>query len=342
MLHHLQQILSHCSVAVQYLWSCCHAGSRVFFLTLSQGEAPRDAFRIARRQVGSSRRFSKFGDARHRPPLLVHYHIFKNAGTSFEWALEQALGNDLMRFDKSECHGFVSARELATIARQHPSIKAISTHQAAPPAPTIRGRDVLTSILLRDPIARVRSIYAFEQRQEQTSEGPIKAKELDFQGYIEWCLKARPRMFCDFQFHFLRRYATHHEPLLNESELRKSIAALDAIHIVGTVERYDEWLGLAESVLSRKFGKLKLQPVRLNSKDAVQPESQEEIYHDLIVELGLDLAQELLERNQFDMRLHQVSDAILSRRLAEEGAEVRLRRAYVEAHRSPLAPPLVG
>jgi hypothetical protein len=39
-------------------------------------------------------------------------------------------------------------------------------HQAAPLAPTIRGRDILMSILICDPIARIRSSCVFERWQE--------------------------------------------------------------------------------------------------------------------------------------------------------------------------------
>ncbi len=165
----------------------------------------------------------------------------------------------------------------------------------------------------------------------------MNARTLDFKGYVEWRLRETPRMFCDYQFHFLRRYSSRHEPPLNEAELRRAIAVLDTIDIVGTVERYDQWLGLAESVLSRQFEGLCLPAVRLNTQAAARPRSQAEIYYDLVADLGESLAQELLARNESDMRLYQVADALLSRRLAEEGRETGLRRAYNEAHEMRLA-----
>jgi hypothetical protein len=331
--HHLQQLLSHCSVAGQYLSSSFHAGGRALILSLSRTEEPRDAMRIALRQVGPAARVRR--RSRVLPPLLIHYHIFKNAGTSFEWALQEAFGKGMKCVDKPDRDGFVSNRDIAKIVRQHPYLKAISSHQAAPSAPAIRGRSLLTSILIRDPIARVRSIYAFERKQTGRGIGAVKAKELDFKGYVEWRLQATPRMFCDFQFHFLRRYSSRHDPLLNETELRQSIATLDAIDIVGTVERYDEWIGLAESILSRQFGPLTLPIVRLNAQEANPPKSQTQIFQDLVADLGLNLAQQLLEKNEFDMRLYQIADALLSRKLAEEGAQVGLRSAYGEAYRAP-------
>jgi hypothetical protein len=120
------------------------------------------------------------------------------------------------------------------------------------------------------------------------------------------------------------------------TELRKAIASLDAMDIVGTVERYDEWLALAQAVLSRHFGPIFLPSTRMNVLATSRPKSQGEIYVDLVSDLGEKLAQCLLEQNDLDMRLYQVADALLSRRLAEQGMEISLRRAYKEAQQTSL------
>ena len=51
-------------------------------------------------------------------PLLIHYHIFKNAGTSFEWALERTYGDRFRRYDSPTPGGIVSSRELARLVRR--------------------------------------------------------------------------------------------------------------------------------------------------------------------------------------------------------------------------------
>jgi hypothetical protein len=62
---------------------------------------------------------------------------------------------------------------------------------------------------------------------------------------------------CNFQLHFCRRRSTTSEPPLNALELKATIVALDAVDIVGTVKRYDEWLGpgtiIARDSLRRYF-----------------------------------------------------------------------------------------
>ncbi|MBA3650753.1 MAG: hypothetical protein H0W66_04540, partial [Chthoniobacterales bacterium] len=130
-------------------------------------------------------------------PLLIHYHIFKNAGTSFEWALRHGLGSGVHRLDMPRHDGFVSHNDIIRYVEGDANVKVLSSHQASPPAPRIEGRRVLTSILIRDPIARIRSIYEFERIQPSDAPGPVKAKAVDFRTYVEWRLTTTPRMLCN-------------------------------------------------------------------------------------------------------------------------------------------------
>jgi len=70
--------------------------------------------------------------------------------------------------------GFVSGRDIAQFVRANPATKAITSHQAAPPAPTIRGRYILRSILIHEPIARIRA--SFERWQEYDLPGAREAR----------------------------------------------------------------------------------------------------------------------------------------------------------------------
>lgn len=341
--HNLPQFVSHAASVGRYLLIYCHAARQAMVVALSRIGSPRDAFRIALQE----RKFSLAGvpgqNRKNRPlvPLLFHYHIFKNAGTSFEWALKRALRSGLRRLDTPYHDGFISQRDIRDYVHANAKVKVVISHQAAPPAPEIEGRRVLTSILIRDPIARIRSIYEFERSQPSDGPGPAKAKEVDFKSYVEWRLAVSPRMFCNFQVHFCQRTGRKNDPTPNRFDLHKAIAALDAIDIVGTVERYKEWLALTQSILAENFGGLTLTSVRRNQSAGEAPKSEAEILDALVKELGPALVQKLLEENELDMRLHQVADALLTRRLAERSVLIRLRDAYGRAHAAGGAAPEV-
>jgi hypothetical protein len=265
-------------------------------------------------------------------PLLIHYHIFKNAGTSFQSALEQVFGVHVHSYDSANSGGLLSADDLVRYATMAPEAKAIFSHQAVLPPPRVRGRSIISSILIRDPMARIRSIYAFERRQNRVTPGALKAKELDLKGYVEWRLSNSPAMVCNYQVSFCSRgkdTPQNKEP--TEDHLQQAIQNLDQIDIVGTVERYHEWLALAQSILAKSFPNISLALVRRNVTEERADRSHEAILDDLRKELGLKLADRLLACNYLDMCLHQVADALLTRRLAEACLSIALAQAYGQA-----------
>jgi hypothetical protein len=288
----------------------CEAGSRL------RGERRgRDQVRRSRRRVS---------------PLLLHYHIFKNAGTSFEWAVTRAWGPHRVGVcDTPQSDGIISGREIIQFAKRKPGTRAIFSHQALLPPPRIAGREMITTILIRDPIARIRSIYEFERRQLHASPGGSKAKELEFRGYVEWRLSCSPAMFCNYQVYFCARTAgTKCDETTTEAHLYSAIENLELIRIVGTVDRYAEWLALAQAILVKQYHKLDLRVTRENATASDINLSPAAIHAHLSRELGMGLADRLIECNELDMRLHHVADALLTRRLAEQGVSVPLLNAY--------------
>lgn len=248
------------------------------------------------------------------PGLLIHYHIFKNAGTSFEWALQSAFGDRYTSFDTTQPRGFISRRELKKFIKQHPSLCAISSHQCALPPPRIRRRNVLTSILIRDPIERIRSIYRFERIQLTSSPGAIKAKQLGFKEYVEWRLEETPTAICNYQVYFCVRRRRLKRPM-GAKDLQRAIARLKEMPIVGTVTRYEEWLRLAQQVLSCHFGGIILSSVRHNVTSEPVKLVEAHNYQDLGLEIGERTAKRLLEQNQLDVQLCQAANALLTLKL---------------------------
>jgi hypothetical protein len=327
--HHIPNLLFRGEVFFRHVMHFFYAAVRMFNVAI---------YRIKDLSLLSSRHGAKPTDPSMkkakspRRSLLVHYHIFKNAGSSFEWALEQALASGFRSFDKASPGGFVSSRDLRELAHRHPEISAISSHQAAPPAPRIRGREVLTSMLIRDPIARIRSIYAFERAQGANSPGSIKARNLSFKQYVEWRLEASPAMLCNYQVHFCTRTGREKGGLPDRRRLERAIAQIDLIHIIGTVARYEEWIALAQKILAQHFPTISL-PVTHRNATAGGSLSKDTILEQLVKELGDETADYLISNNELDMCLHQVADSLLTRRLAEHGVTVSLLEVYSNLRR---------
>jgi hypothetical protein len=338
--HHLPLWLSRLPTIGRHTTHLYHYAARLIELGYCRLQASPRLIGLRQIKRGTSRKLRQVRAAtllRRNVPLLIHYHIFKNAGTSFEWTLQRELGGRFRVLDSTSPRGFVSGRDITQCVRSNPALRAISSHQATLPAPSIPGRDVLTSILVRDPIARIRSIYAFERVQQSSSPGAIKAKELDFKGYVEWRLETSEGVFSNFQVHFCSK-SRMNALAADERDLEIAIANLDRVDIIGTVERYEEWLALAQSVLASPFPSISLTASRQNASSAQINISKADILHDLVADLGEPLAHELLQRNQLDMCLYQVADALLSRKLAEQRVYVSLQHAYESAKQKRAIP----
>jgi hypothetical protein len=332
--NHVPQFLIHISALGRHVITYGHAGTRAVLGTFFHLQSPRDAFRVALRQSRFSREVGS-SDGSAKALFLIHYHIFKNAGTSFEWALQQTFGPGFRQFDSKIPGGRILPRDIARLAKREPQLVAISSHQAMPPAPRILSRKVLTSILIRDPIARIGSIYSFERAQKTETPGAVKAKELDFKNYVEWRLQTSPAAICNYQVYFCSG-RKHGAAECGQRDLEAAIIRLDAIDVVGTVRRYDEWLALAEAVLRQHAEKLTLASAHHNRSRPKSAISEAEILERLTRELGSSLTEELLQRNELDMCLHQVADALLTRRLAERSVAIMLRESYAEARETAL------
>ncbi len=252
-------------------------------------------------------------------PLLVHYHIFKNAGTSFGCALKTALRDRFEEYDSADPNGVLSPDEMAEYVAGRPETDAISSHHATLPPPKIEGRHVYSSILIRDPITRIRSIYAFERRQQVSTQGALKAKELDFRHYVQWRLSADPAMLCNSQVYFCCRAKGGGLDVVPVAiTLERAIENLEQVDVVGTVERYDEWLSLAQFTLREAFPDIALNPSRQNVT-STSPAEKQTVLDSLSADLGTSLVDRLLENNELDMRLHELADAVLTRKLAGTG-----------------------
>src|SRR5208282_4106023 len=94
-------------------------------------------------------------------PLLVHYHIYKNAGTSVDKNLSDSFGENWKICEGSSENFRFSNGDIEAFAKANPGVCAISSHRA-PPSPSLRRSFPI--LFLRHPIERARSVYYFARR----------------------------------------------------------------------------------------------------------------------------------------------------------------------------------
>ena len=170
--------------------------------------------------------------------LIVHYHLFKNAGTSVDELLKRNFGG---RWAQMEFEGGPGRErksvQLTNYLLERPNLLAFSSHTAQLPVPVLEGASIFPIIFVRHPIDRLRSAYSFERVQNADTLGARIAKQNDFAGYLREHLQLPlNRSVRNFQTGRLAR----NEIAAAGSELQRALRALKALPFIGLVEAYDQ------------------------------------------------------------------------------------------------------
>lgn len=229
-------------------------------------------------------------DTKMTRTIILHYHLFKNAGTSFDTILKSNFGD---RWITKEFAGRPDGHmDLVTDwIRQHPDAVAFSSHTATGPIPKIDGVNIVSVLFLRDPIERIRSAYKFERAQGIDTVGAKLAAENTFEGYVRARLAIKEDRQCrDFHIHRLAAFVRGPEP-----ELDRAIAGLKELSLVGLVEDFDHSIARLAAILLPYFPEFAWKQVRANVSPSALQEVESPAFRKLLKESNkLDL--ELLRR----------------------------------------------
>jgi hypothetical protein len=221
--------------------------------------------------------------------VILHYHLFKNAGTSFDGILKR---NFPGRWLSNEFNGGNNSAAVADWIVANPAAVAFSSHTATGPVPVIPGVRVVSALFLRDPVARIRSAYLFERRQTVARDndrmGVHLAAKTDFEGYVRGRLAVPGDRQCR-NFHcvrlagFVRRSAP---------ELERAVEGLGMVSFVGEVERFGRGMARFAELVRPVWSNFDPSTLHLNRTEMEEP-----------VEIGPELAQLLAENNALDQEL---------------------------------------
>jgi hypothetical protein len=116
-------------------------------------------------------------------PVLIHYHIFKNAGTSLDRLLAACFGAHWATFEGLHAGDAQTGDQLAGFLAARPGVRAVSSHLARPPLPAAH---CLPMVMLRHPIDRARSVFQFVRRDR--SQGDHAHARGGFADYVNQVL----------------------------------------------------------------------------------------------------------------------------------------------------------
>lgn len=244
--------------------------------------------------------------------VILHYHLFKNAGTSVDEVLKANFGDAwVTREFERRGNPNVHRREVAEWVRSHPKALAFSSHTLELPPPAFERIQVLPVIFVRHPIDRICSAYAFERRQGGDGFGAVLARHTSLAGYIEVRLSMpRDRQCRDFH---LSRFATMF-PEDSGSEAERAARAVEALPFVGVVEQFDTSMARLQALIAAQHPSFQLHSAFANASHE-RHETLDQRLARLRAEMGEHCWSLLMQHNAGDLALH----ALASQRLANGG-----------------------
>jgi len=248
-------------------------------------------------------------------PICLHFHIFKNAGTTIDWILQKNFKKHYFALDDTKKPSRILQWDyvIEFLKKQKSYPKAFSSHQIRFPLPQNSELEFLPIVFLRNPIDRAFSIYYFKKNQTDDSIGSTSARSMTLPDFIEWNLsKEKYLPMKNFQVFFLSRQDNSSEINLDDLVIAKN--RLKDCKIIGVVERLDESLVVAEEGLRPYFEKIDLSYIKQN----VSPErfgNFEERLEKGRSDIGNKLMEELIQKNKIDSLLHEFANEELDLRI---------------------------
>ena len=244
--------------------------------------------------------------------VIAHGHIFKNAGTTFDWSLEKNFAGNFLDHRDDKQMRERGPRHVAELLNEHPHLQAFSSHHLCNRQPEVPDCRIYPVYLLRHPLERIDSVYKFERQQEADTRGARIAKEKSFAQYVEWRMQPGvPGTIRNYQTIYLagmHNYSEDIDPGLDV--FGSAMTTLRETPLIGIVERYDESMVLMEHHLGVDFPGLDLSYVRQNVSRRKLFSRRTSKLEAVMKRLG-PLQRKVIDKNSLDLAIYQLA----SRRL---------------------------
>lgn len=176
--------------------------------------------------------------------IIVHYHIFKNAGCSIDRILEMSFGDRWARLEGATATSILRSRDLVRFIDSRPTVVAVSSHLLRPSASA--GLNMLPVVLIRHPLDRAFSVYSQMCRNAGDLPSEVVARRANFSQFVLWCLNNKSlggMVIANYQVIHLSPASLRNRHIYNavaaEGDLRYATDFLATGSCFGTVDKFD-------------------------------------------------------------------------------------------------------
>lgn len=269
--------------------------------------------------------------------VIIHYHIFKNAGSTLDRWLSETFAGRWMQFESGVADRLLGHRDVAEFLQNNSDAVAISSHTLRPPTPF--GFDVFPIVCIRHPLDRAYSAYAHEARCVPNTRSCEVARATNFAGYVEWCLDHPEKggvVILNYQVIHLSRASFRHGHVYlaqpTAGDLEEAERFLAGLPFVGVVDRLDaQWAELRRSI--EIWGGWRVDgPAPRTNVTPGRPSSMAERLELARYELGEALLNRFLKANALDFELYASAVRLDGERMTGRRSNATNHMQAVERH----------
>lgn len=253
--------------------------------------------------------------------VILHYHQFKNAGSSVDHILASNFGGRWQVLEGAHSWSVVKADDVAAYIRQHRRVLAVSSHHFRLPLPVMPEADLYPIFFLRHPIDRIASVHQFGKRSGiGLTEASRHAVQGSLRDYVEWMLADKGNEGNNirnaqtlFLSSKLSTWSAPSLPLRADDAMREEAQDfLQALPVFGLVEKFDESARRFGTWLAHAFPGINFFPTQRNTRPE-RHQSLEERLAAIKGELGRDLYRDLEAANCHDLELYRFASVYFER-----------------------------
>lgn len=246
--------------------------------------------------------------------VIVHYHIFKNGGSTIEWILEREFARNFTTLHGPSADSILDGEDLAQFLRQHPPIAAVSSHHLRYPLPRVAEFVFFDCCFLRHPLSRLNSLYGQFRRANPDHPLGRLAQCQNQRAFLKSLVDHSPNMVSEVQVQQLANGGVFRRPA-DGKDLKRAAKVVREMAMPGLVEMFDQSLVANEYFLRPAFPTLELAYIPRNVGNFAPLPADAPT--DALIELwGQDLYHELLRLNELDLELYERTAEEIERRFS--------------------------
>ena len=246
--------------------------------------------------------------------VVVHYHIFKNGGTTIERVLEREFPGRFAKIHGPSADATLDAEDLAAFLKDHPGVQAVTSHHLRYPLPFIRNTVLFDCCFLRHPLDRLDSLYSYYRRIDSNDPLCRSAHRQTCGDFVRQLLNQSPEQVSNVQVTHIANRGAFRRPA-NHADLERAIETVRNMALPGVVEIFRESMVAAEYFMRPAFPSIRLGSPPMNVSRRVLPGAVERERR-LIQRWGRNVYEDLTRMNDLDIKLFDSAADEVRRRIS--------------------------